>query len=685
MIFIGTTALAEPVRSIHLVLPAKPSPVIERIAGVFARQVTQRCEAKVVSASGGTSARVELLVQPGIGTEGFRIVDGAAGSIRIVGNDELGLLYGVGKLLRTSRYDRGGWTPGSWRGTSVPVCPIRGIYFATHFNNFYEAASAEDVERDVEDLGLWGLNSLILHFPHWQFQGFDDPAAQQSIRRLRAVMRAAKRLGLRVGLVEAANDGFKSTPPELLRTPVPDPWGRHGNFGVNLCPSNAKAHEVLIRDWSRFLDEFADVGLDFIKYWPYDEGGCGCKECWPWGAKGYPKLCRELSAVARVKAPHVRFILSTWTFDSPPAGEWAGLADCLARDKSWVDYIQADAHEDFPRYPLEKGVPGRLPLLNFPEISMWGQGPWGGYGANPLPVRLQRLWNQTEKKVSGGFPYSEGIYEDINKVICNQFYWSPDRPAVETIKEYIAFEYSPDVVGDVTAAIEILEQNHLRGHINPSADKAYELIQAAEKRLSPTARRSWRWRILAVRALIDNELFKHYGRLEGETLKKAFDELTAIYHAENAHSMPIRPPQIRIPDTKGPGLATTYAGAVSASKPVAWWRMDRFRGRILEDATGCGHEAVCETDLTLPAPVPADAGAVRPVNCAAYFSGGRMMAKVRELGETYAIELWFYNTTPNDARPITGYFFSRGPESILVRHWAIIWESAARTSSRASH
>ncbi|MGA2259551.1 MAG: hypothetical protein ABSG53_33160, partial [Thermoguttaceae bacterium] len=131
-------------------------------------------------------------------------------------------------------------------------------------------------------------------------------------------------------------------------------------------------------------------------------------------------------------------------------------------------------------------------------------------------------------------------------------YWNPDQQAVETIKEYIAFEYSPDIVGDVATAIRIFEQNHLRDHINPSADKAYELIRAAEKRLSPKARRSWRWRILALRALIDHELLKHQGRLEGETLKGAFDELTAIYHAENAHSMPIHPPQIRIPDTKSP-------------------------------------------------------------------------------------------------------------------------------------
>lgn len=51
---------------------------------------------------------------------------------------------------------------------------------------------------------------------------------------------------------------------------------------------------------------------------------------------------------------------------------------------------------------------GGLPLLNFPEISMWGRGPWGGWGANPLPSRFEGLWQQTKGFVLGGMPYSEG-------------------------------------------------------------------------------------------------------------------------------------------------------------------------------------------------------------------------------------------------------------------------------------
>ena len=80
-----------------------------------------------MSTGGGITARVELLARSwGIGTEGFRIVDGENGSIRIIGNDELGLLYGVGKAAaHEPNTTKAEWTPGTWRGTSVPVCPVR--------------------------------------------------------------------------------------------------------------------------------------------------------------------------------------------------------------------------------------------------------------------------------------------------------------------------------------------------------------------------------------------------------------------------------------------------------------------------------------------------------------------------------------------------------------------------------
>ena len=43
--------------------------------------------------------------------------------------------------------------------------------------------------------------------------------------------------------------------------------------------------------------------------------------------------------------------------------------------------------------------------------------PWGGYGANPIPTAMQTDWDQHGSLISGGMPYSEGIYLDMNQVM----------------------------------------------------------------------------------------------------------------------------------------------------------------------------------------------------------------------------------------------------------------------------
>ena len=183
-------------------------------------------------------------------------------------------------------------------------------------------------------------------------------------------------------------------------------------------------------------------------------------------------------------------------------------------------------------------------MVNFPEISMFGMNPWGGYGVNPAPAHFEKLWGRIKHLASGGAPYSEGIYEDLNKAIYAQFYWDPERKADETIKEYAAFEFSRDIADDIVEVARIFEQNHNRDAIGVKAIHAFELVAKADAKMMPAARTAWRWRIFYLRALIDKEIFEHKGKLQGNILKASFEELTRIYHAENAHSMPIKPPQL---------------------------------------------------------------------------------------------------------------------------------------------
>jgi len=483
---------------------------VERYVEILRRHLAER-SATMLLDEGPAELTLALEVVPGAGEEGYRISDGPPGEVHICGHDERGLLYGLGRFLRTS-FGPQGFSAGGWRGSSAPQGRLRGMYLASHFHNWYHVAPEEELARYLEDLALWGLNAISVAFPLVDLQGWDDPATPLAVAQVHKLLSIARKLGLRTGLMAVPNQGFQDTPAALRGARLPDPLGRRGNLGVNLCPSLPAAAELIESNYRRLLAQWQDVGLDLLCLWPYDEGGCACARCQPWGANGYLRSARAVAEIARSYYPNLQVILSTWMFDTPPEGEWEGLSAALAQGNDWVDYIMADAHEDYPRYPLERGAPGNLPLLNFPEISMWGLFPWGGYGANPLPGRLQGLWEQVRGAVSGGFPYSEGLFEDLNKVVVSQFYWDPARTAADTVQEYAAYAYGADAAPQVLEMVGLIERNHVavarEGRLSlGAAARAWALAQEVDAGLAPWARASWRWRILYLRALLDWERY----------------------------------------------------------------------------------------------------------------------------------------------------------------------------------
>ena len=539
------------VASIQLVLPANPGAVVTNLADVFSRQIAQRCDATVVTGSGAAFV-VELATAADAGAEGFRIENRAGGGVRIVGGDDRGLVAGVGKFLRTSRYDQGGFTPGTWRGASVPLKANRGIYFATHFHNYYHEAPVEEIARYVEDLALWGLNELVVWYDMHHFNGFEDPEAVKFRKRLHDIMAAAKQIGMDVSLVFPGNEAYGNSPAELRASG----GGRGAVYPCAVCPSKPEGMKYILKVLGEEFDWAADLKPRSVWIWPYDAGGCGCAECKPWGSKGFMKCVREVGKLARKKLPGAEIFLSTWCLDN---NEWQGIKGQLALEKKLVDGIISEPGEfGLPIKPEEHG----LPMVGFPEISMHETFPWGGFGATPLTARSQGQWNAAKGISSGGFPYSEGLFEDLTKAVYSQFYWN-DQPAAETVKEYIAFEFSPDVEGDVAGVIKTLEQNHhwrwwpgeLEGvplemnwfpsygaqpQADPGAEEAYATMQEVATRLTPQARTSWRWRQLYLRALLDSEL-KTNGGSPNTRCNRAFAELIQIYHAENAIGA-VRPP-----------------------------------------------------------------------------------------------------------------------------------------------
>ncbi len=523
------------------------SAVMKTIAALLARQLTERGPVEVVFA-GDAPLTVELTLASGIGADGFLIEDRPGGGVRIAGDGERGVLYGVGKFLRTSRGDQGNVTAGTWRGTSVPEKPVRGIYLATHFHNFYHDAPVEEVQHYVEDLGLWGFNVLAVWNDMHHFNGFDDPEAVAYRTRLHAICSAARRIGLDVAFFALANEAYNNSPTALRA----DPSARRGGwYDCTVCPSVPGGKAYILNLIGQLFDWAADLHPRYLAIWPYDQGGCGCAACQPWGNNGFLKLAESVADLARRKLADCRLILSTWFFNE---AERQGLDQAFAAEKPFVDYILAEG--------TKRPTPGGLPMVGFPEISMHETFPWGGFGATPLTGRAQRQWDDVKHLSAGGFPYSEGIYEDLTKAVYSQFYWS-GRPAVETVREYIAFEFAPAAVEPVLQVVETLERNHhmrwwpgkLDGVVLPlnwfpsrnaapredaGAEAAYATLQRVDAQLTPQARHSWRWRQLYLRALLDAEL-KLNGGKPNATCNRTFAELITLYHAQRAEPC-VRPP-----------------------------------------------------------------------------------------------------------------------------------------------
>lgn len=507
-----------------------------------------------LSEAGLAPARPAVIVlehEPVGGREGFRIRAAGEGKIHIAAQDGRGLIYGVGKLLRSLGTTENGDLDTGWTGTAIPEKPVRAMYFATHFHNFYHDAPLEKVIRYVEDLALWGCNSLSVWFDMHHYSGIDDPEAQAMIARLRAVLEAAGNVGMGPALTMLANEGFSTTPDDLKAdwTAGHDGYFRApgGHYHVEICPSKPGGLDFLLAQRRAVLEAFAGIPFEFMWLWPYDQGGCTCPACAPWGSKGFLQTANAVVPLARSLFPGARIVLSTWYFDRFVAGEWTGLAAAFADHvPEWVDFLLIDDFGGFPDYPLRNGVPGGLPAVGFPEISMEGNSPWGGFGANPRPAHWEAYWEKVKGILQGSFPYSEGIYEDINKAIMLQLEWAPDRTVDSIIREYAAAYFGAETGDEVVEACRLFEKDEpLRAAPGPDglrfthenlthAGDALACVAAAHARMDEKRTSQWRWRIFRLRAAIGAALADNDAENAKDAVSGYLGELAEIYHAERA-------------------------------------------------------------------------------------------------------------------------------------------------------
>lgn len=109
------------------------------------------------------------------------------------------------------------------------------------------------------------------------------------------------------------------------------------------------------------------------------------------------------------------------------------------------------------------------------------------------------------------------------------------------------------------------------------------------------------------------------------------------------------------------------SGKIATLKPAAWWRMNEFAGPIAADSSGNNQHATYEPDVTyyLEGPRSAEFCSNRETNRSAMFVGGRLRTVMPQLGSEYSLSMWIWNGMPDDARPVSGWLFSRGRDNGL--------------------
>ena len=478
----------------------------------------------------------------------------------IVAQSRCAILAGIGRYLRESRFDgEGGFEPARQEFSLIPTKAVRGMYLASHFYNFYHAGPLKEIYEIVAGMALQGGNAIQLWYDMHHYPSIDDPESVEMIERLRAIYKYAKELGMKICIGGLANEAFAGT-PENIRAEWSVQNGYKsapvGHYHVEICPGKPGGMEEILRQRRQMLRAFADLKPDYFSYWPYDQGGCTCKDCAPWGANGFMKLAPAMWKLLQEEIPGAAMLCGVWRFDIFTDGEWDAFQKKMESGKyDFFDYLYGYFFEN-EKIP-EIVSSGKMKMLSFPEISMRGSVPWGGFGANPMPAYLQEMEEANSNLYEGGFPYSEGIFEDINKSIILGFGTGQYQSARDILRDYVRYEFGvrePDEIVDILYDMEETLERHRYDQdneiqdyprkaptedtvyrfeiVNPEKiDSIYERTMRVNATIPEEMRKSWKWRIIYLRAVIDHELI-HGGGIASDLCEECYQELIDLYHVE---------------------------------------------------------------------------------------------------------------------------------------------------------
>ena len=495
--------------------------------------------------------------------EGYAIrVNQGAGApvVSVAGADERGVLFGVGKLLRSLRMTKlRVEVERHLEIQSSPKYRLRGHQLGYRpKTNSYDGWTVALWDQYIRELALFGCNFVEL-IPPRSDDDADSPHFTLPPKEMMIEMsRICDEYGLDVWIWYPAMERDYSDPATVIRE---------------------------LAAWGEIFKALPRVDAVFV----------------PGGDPGHtePKhlmaLLEKQAQNLRQYHPRGQMWMSPQSFNQAWLDEFV---DILKGNPAWLAGVVFGPQTRAELPTLRRLVPERWPIRLYPDIThtMECQFPvadWdvalalteGRESICPRPEAFANIARRYLPYSIGFGTYSEGCNDDVNKFVWNALAWDPEAKVIDVLRDYSRFFIGQRFAEDFAQGLLDLEKAW-QGPLlsNENVDATLARFQTMERSASPAELLNWRFQQGLYRAYYDAYVRRRL-IYETDLYNQALDKLEEI-HAVGSH--PVAPLSEEHDDeaptnSLDPALVIAQAQSILAKA----FRSARGAGRTYADsATG---------------------------------------------------------------------------------------------------
>ncbi|MFT4113014.1 hypothetical protein [Silvibacterium sp.] len=419
--------------------------------------------------------------------EGFSIETlhaGSATTIVIAGNDPRGALFGVGYLLRKLEMDPGqAILPSDLHISTAPEYPVRGVQIGYRFkNNTYDAWTVAQFDQQTRDLAVFGNNTIQVVAPNSDDSATSPLYPAPALETLIGICKSTVAYGLNFDLYypEMAKD--YSDPAQV--------------------DAELKKADALFRAFPHIDALYIPGG---------DPGHTDPRYLLP--------LVEKEAVVLHKYHPKAEVWISAQGFSAAWFSEFYSILRTQHPAFLTGVFVGPQSRDSFPLQ--RKMIPARYRLQAYPDTAhtmhaQFALPAWdsafalseGREPIDPRPFGETEIYRTFAHLHSGFVVYSEGVNDDVNKILWDQLGWSSAADPAETLHDYSRYFLGAHIgalSSDAFAqGIISLEQNW-NGPLltHSSIDTTLLNFQTMENQASDAQRQNWRFEMALYRAYYD--------------------------------------------------------------------------------------------------------------------------------------------------------------------------------------